>query len=165
MSKTKFIVPIKEMSGEFEKGSGIVMRKKKYRAPGGKVMREGVQETYRITHPRDYEANPPKGEELANITVFGQSRKLASEIINSAKFSEEELAAMSPEERAQVEKLQELLDNYQERFYAQFKRPDPEAPFEKKPRSGSAKLLRKQYSKLDNFIQAIIREKLINAQQ
>ena len=37
---------------------------------------------------------------------------------------------------------------------------DPEAPFEKKPRIGSSKLVRKQYGKLDNFIQALIREKL-----
>ena len=45
------------------------------------------------------------------------------------------------------------------RFYAQFKKPDPEAPFEKKLRPGASKLYRKQYSKLDTFIQALLRQK------
>ena len=57
------------------------------------------------------------------------------------------------------------LDDYTRRFYAQFKRPDPEAPFEKRPRPNSTKLLRKQYVKLDTFIQAIEREKIIYKQQ
>ena len=165
MTKVKFHAPVSEMNGEFEKGSGIIMRKKKYRAPNGKVLKEGTQESYKIVHPRDYEKTPPKGSELANIQLFGDSKRLASEIINSGKFTDEELAGMTAEERAHIEELRETLEVYRERFYAQFKRPDPEAPYEKKPRPGSGKLLRKQYSKLDNFIQAIIREKLINAQQ
>ena len=41
MTQIKFYAPVKEMNGEFEKGSGIVMRKKKYRAPNGAVLREG----------------------------------------------------------------------------------------------------------------------------
>ena len=67
---------------------------------------------------------------------------------------------MSLEQRAHIADLRAQLENYRTRFYAQFKKPDPEAPFEKKPRPGSTKLLRKQYAKLDNFMQAIIREKL-----
>ena len=70
---------------------------------------------------------------------------------------------MTPEQRTHVMDLCQQLDNYRKRFYAQFKKPDPEAPYEKKPRPGSMKLQRKQYAKLDNFIQAIIREKLTNA--
>ena len=160
MSQVTLQAPIKEMRGKVQKDSGFIMRKKTFRAPSGKVMREGVQESYKIVHPRDYAANPPKGEELANITIFGQSKQMASEIINSGKYTEEELSGMSAEERAHVEEMREILEVYRERFYAQFKRPDPEAPFEKKPRIGSSKLVRKQYSKLDNFIQALIREKL-----
>ena len=67
MTKIKFYAPVKEMNGEFEKGSGIIMRKKKYRAPNGAVLKEGVQESYKIVNPRDYEKNPPQGAELANI--------------------------------------------------------------------------------------------------
>ena len=160
MTQIKFYAPVKEMNGEFEKGSGIIMRKKKYRAPNGAVLREGVQESYKLVNPRDYEKNPPKGTELANIQLFSNSKRLASEIINSGKLTDEELAAMTPEERQKTLELRAELENCRNRFYAQFKRPDPEAPYEKKPRPGSTKLLQKQYAKLDNFIQAIIRERL-----
>ena len=44
MTQIKFYAPVKEMNGEFEKGSGIIMRKKKYRAPNRAVLREGVHE-------------------------------------------------------------------------------------------------------------------------
>ena len=159
MTKIKFYAPVKEMNGEFEKGSGIIMRKKKYRAPSGKVMKEGVQESYKIVNPRDYEKNPPQGAELANIKLFAQTKQLSSAIINSAKITDEELAAMTPEERAHIMDLRIKLEEYRKRFYAQFKRPDPEAPFEKKLKPGASVLRRKQYAKLDNFIQAIIREK------
>ena len=163
MTKVKFHEPVAEMNGEFEKGSGIIMRKKKYRAPNGKVLKEGIQESYKIVNPRDYEKNPPKGSELANIQLFGNSKRLASEIINSDKFTDDELAAMTPEERQRTFELRTQLEDFKKRFYAQFKRPDHEAPYEKKPRPGSMKLRQKQYAKLDNFIQAIIREKLKNS--
>ena len=158
MSKVEFIAPVKSMRGEFEKGSGVILRQKKYKAPNGTVLKEGVHESYKIVHPRDYEANPPKGAELANLQSFGDAKRVSSEIINSEKFTDEELAAMTPEQRAHIMELRQQLDNYRKRFYAQFKKPDPEAPLEKKPRPGSTKLLRKQYAKLDNFIQAIVRE-------
>ena len=159
MSQIEFYAPVKNMHGEFEKGSKIVMRQKKYRAPNGAVLKEGVQESYKIVNPRDYKKNPPQGAELANITSFAESKRISSEIINSEKITDDELAAMTPEQREHVRELRQQLDNYRKRFYAQFKKPDPEAPLEKKPRPGSMKLLRKQYAKLDNFIQAIIREK------
>ena len=164
MTKVKFHTPFAEMNGEFEKGSGIVLRKKKYRAPNGAVLREGTQESYKIVHPRDYEKTPPKGSELANIQLFSDSKRLTSEIINSGKFTDEELAAMTSEERQKTLELRAELENFKNRFYAQFKRPDPEAPCEKKLRPGSMILHKKQYAKLDNFIQAIFREKLKNSQ-
>ena len=158
MSKIEFYAPVKNMRGEFEKGSGVIIRQKKYRAPNGKVLKAGVHESYRIVHPRDYKLNPPQGAELANIQSFADSKRISSEIINSEKITKEELSAMTPEQRANILELRQQLDNYRKRFYAQFKKPDPEAPFEKKPHPGSTKLLRKQYTKLDNFIQAITRE-------
>ena len=163
MTKIKFIVPVQEMRGQFEKGSGIIMRKKKYRAPNGAVLKEGVQESYKIVNPRDYTKNPPKGAELANINLFTETKRLVSEIINSDKYTDEELASMTPEERAHIAELRQQLEDFRARFYAQFKRPDLEAPFEKKPDPNSTKFRRKQYTKLDNFIQAILRERLKSA--
>ena len=164
MSQIDFYAPVKTMNGRFEKGSNIVMRKKMYRAPNGAVLKEGVQESYKIVHPRDYKKNPPKGAELANINLFTHSKRLTSELFNSEKYTDDELAAMTPEQRTRVKVLRAQLESFRTRFYAQFKKPDPEAPYEKKPEPGSTKLRRKQYAKLDNFNQAIIREKLKNNQ-
>ena len=160
MSQIEFHIPVRTMRGKFGKEGKIIMRKKAFRAPTGAVLKEGVQESYVIEHPRDYEKNPPKGAELANLNLFGLTKQLSSEIINSEKYSDEELAVMTPEQRAHVAELRAQLMDFRARFYAQFKRPDHEAPFEKKPDPNSMKLKRKQYSKLDNFIQAIIRERL-----
>ena len=134
MTKVKLHAPVAEMHGEFEKNSGIIMRQKKYRAPNGAVLKVGVQESYKMAHPRDFDRTPAQGAELATMT---------------------------PEERAHIAELRLQLENYRTRFYAQFKKPDPEAPFEKKLRPGASKLYRKQYSKLDTFIQALLRQKTV----
>lgn len=160
MSQAELHSPFKSLRGNFEKNSGIVMRKKKYRAPNGAVLREGVQETYKIANPRDFDKTPPQGAELANMQSFGDISRLTTEIIRSERFSDAELALMTPEEQARILDLRAQLEDFRTRFYAQFKRPDPEAPFEKKPQPGSMKLYRKQYVKLDTFIQAILRERI-----
>lgn len=161
MSKVKLNVTMDELHGELVKNSGMIMRQKKYRALSGKVIAVGAQEVYKIVNPRDYELNPPKGAELANINLFTDSKSRATAIIRSARFTDDELAAMTLAERSSTLALREQLADYTRRFYAQFKRPDPEAPLEKQLRPGSSKLQRKQYRKLDTFIQAIEREKMI----
>ena len=165
MTKVKLHAPVAEMHGEFEKNSGIIMRQKKYRAPNGAVLKVGVQESYKIANPRDFDRTPAQGAELANMRSFGEVSRMTTEIIRSERYTAEELDTMTPEERAHVAELRLRLENYRTRFYAQFKnyaqfkKPDPEAPFEKKLRPGASKLYRKQYSKLDTFIQAILRQK------
>jgi len=163
MSQVRLNDVLDEAHGQFAKDSATILRRKKYRAPNGAVLRTGVQEAYKIVNPRDYEKTPPQGAELANIQLFADSKSRATDIIRSARFSDEELAAMTLAERSHILGLRAQLDDYTRRFYAQFKRPDPEAPFEKRPRPGSTKLLRKKYVKLDTFIQAIEREKIINS--
>ena len=160
MTKVKFHAPVAEMHGEFEKNSGIIMRQKRYRAPNGAVLKVGAQESYKIANPRDFTRTPPQGAERANMRSFGDVSLMTSEIIRSERYTAEELDAMTPEERAHIDELRLQLENYRTRFYAQFKRPDPEAPLQKKPDPGCTTLKRKQYAKLDTFIQAIIREKL-----
>ena len=132
MTKVKLHAPVAEMHGEFEKNSGIIMRQKKYRAPNGAVLKVGVQESYKIANPRDFDRTPAQGAELANMRSFGEVSRMTTEIIRSERYTDEELAAMTPEERAHVAELRLRLENYRTRFYAQFKNPDPEAPFEKK---------------------------------
>ena len=163
MSQAKLIVPVRELHGKLTKKGEIIMRQKKFRAPNGVVLKEGVQESYTLTNPRDFSKTPPRGAERANMRAFGDISLRASEIIRAGKLTENELIAMTPEQRAHVDELRRQLEDYRTRFYAQFKRPDPEAPFNKKTEPGSTVLKRKQYSKLDNFIQAILREKLKNS--
>ena len=159
MTKVKLHAPVAEMHGEFEKNSGIIMRQKKYRAPNGAVLKVGVQESYKIAHPRAVDRTPAQGAELANMCSFGEVSRMTTEIIRSERYTDEELAAMTPEERAHIAELRLQLENLRARFYAQFKKPDPEAPLEKKPQPGSSVLRRKQYSKLDTFIQALLRHR------
>ena len=162
MARVELSFPAENVHGKMDKKGKIIMRQKKYRAENGAVLQEGIQETYRVSNPRDFEKNAPKGAELANMRTFGDASLGSGELIRAGKYTEDELAAMTSEERAHVMELRQQLESFRKRFYAQFKQPDPEAPFEKKPRPGSTKLLQKQYAKLDNFIQAIIREKLKN---
>lgn len=160
MSQAELHSPFKSLRGNFEKNSGIVMRKKKYRAPNGAVLSEGVQETYKVANPRDFTQTPPQGAELDNMRSFGDISRMTTEIIRSEQYSDEQLAGMISDEQARILDLRAQLEDFRTRFYAQFKRPDPEAPFEKKPQPGSFVLRRKQYVKLDTFIQAILRERL-----
>lgn len=149
--------------GKPNKRSKMVLRQKKYRAESGKVMRTGAQEAFE-REPRDFEKTPPQGAELANMRSFGEASLASSELIRAGKMTDEELAALSEEERTRIVALREEFLALRKRFYAQFNHPDPEAPFEKTPRPGSIKLRRKQYSKIDTFIQAILRERARIAQ-
>ena len=158
MAKVELISIMDAVHGKMDKYGRVIMRQKKYRASNGAVLQEGVQETYVIKHPRDFDTTPPKGAELQNMRAFGDASSLAAQIIRSGKYTQEELADMTPEERTHVIELRLKLEDFRTRFYAQFKRPDPQAPFEKASKPGTTKLCRKQYIKLDNFIQAIIRE-------
>ena len=160
MSQVTLYAPVAEMHGKLEKNGTVVMRQKKYRAPNGAVLKVGVQEAYKVAAPRDFDKTPPQGAELTNMRAFGEVSRMATDIIRSERYTADELAAMTPEERARIDELRSQLENYRTRFYAQFKKPDPEAPFQKKLEPGAATLKRKQYSKLDTFIQALIREKL-----
>ena len=159
MSKVEFHDPVRTMRGKFEKEGKMILRKKTFRTPTGKVLGEGVQESYAILNPRDYKKKPPKNAELANMRSFAESKRISSDIINSEKFSDDDLAAMTLEQRARVLELRQQLEDFRERFYKQFKQPDPEAPFIKKLPGGASAPRRKQYMKLDNFIQAIVRER------
>ena len=159
MTKVKLHAPVAEMHGEFEKNSGIIMRQKKYRAPNGAVLKVGVQESYKVAYPRDFDKTPAKGAELANMRSFGEVSRMTTEIIRSERYTDEELAAMTPEERTHIAELRLQLENFRARFYAQFKKPDPEAPLEKNLQPGTSVLRRKQYSKLDTFIQAVLRHR------
>ena len=159
MARVELSYPAQNVHGKMDKRGKVIMRQKKYRAANGAVLSEGSQEAYYVSHPRDFEKNAPKGAELANMRTFGDASLCSGKLRRAGKCTAEELAAMTPEERTHVEELRAELEDLRRRFYAQFKKPDPEAPFEKKLQPGASVLRRKQYVKFDNFIQAIIRER------
>ena len=160
MSQITLNTPFENIHGKF--GKNVVMRQKKFRAPSGKVIFEGVKESYPIENPRDYVKNPPKGEELANIRLFGDVSRLTAQIINSEFYTDDELAAMTPEQREFVRTCREQLEDFKNRFLAQIKRPDPEAPLLKAKDPNSMLYKRKTYKTLRTFIQGIIRERIKN---
>ena len=158
MSQISLMPPFEGISGKF--GKNVIIRQKKFRAPNGKVLFKGAKESYPLTNPRDYSKNPPQGAELANINLFGDISRLAAQIINSASYTPDELAAMTEEEYNDVMNLQAQLADFQQRYVAQYKRPDPEAPFDNTPNPNSTVKRRKTYKTLRTFIQAILRERL-----
>ena len=163
MAKVDLSIAIDGIHGRPSKHSKIVMRRKKYRAESGKVVRKGAQEMFE-RDPRDFEKTPPQGAELANMRSFGDVSLATSALIRAGKMTEEEVAALPDEERARIMELREVMADFRKRFYAQFKKPDPEAPFEKKLKPGASVLRRMQYVKIDTFIHAILRERIRLAQ-
>ena len=163
MAKVELASIAEGIHGKMDKHGHVVMRQKKYRAPSGKVMKRGPQEAF-TRDPRDFDRTPAQGAELANMRSFGDVSLASSAIIRAGKMNDEELAALPEEERTRTMELREMFSEFHQRFYAQFKTADPEAPFEKKLRPGASKLRRRQYMKIDTFIQAILRERARLAQ-
>ena len=160
MAKVQLSSLAEEIRGKFNKLSVTVMRKKKYRAENGAVLSEGSQEAYDVVNPRNYKKNPPKGAELRNITSFGNASRQTTLIIRAAKYTDEELAAMSDSEREQTLAYRTQYQQFKARFLAQLKKPDPEAPVLPKTdpayNHNSTKIQRRQYRTLNTFIRAIL---------
>ena len=156
----------KNVSGKLNKRDNTILRQKKYRADNGAVLSYGSQEAYEIINPRDYKKNPPKGAELRNIRSFAEASRLTTQIIQAGKLSEEELATLPDDLRAQTEELRQQLAQFKARFVAQLKRPDPQAPILQKTdpqyNPNSEKIQRRQYCTLNTFIRAILLQSRIN---
>ena len=139
MAKIKHKPHIEEMIGAHSK-DGTVERRKVFRDYDGNVTRIGRLEAY-IPKSRNYRKNPIYFRERANMTAFGNASHLAQEFIDSMRNK----TPLPPEKQA-------LLDSYKARFYAQLNGPhDPIAP---KDKDGNYLV----YSRIDNFIRAVIRK-------
>ena len=155
------------MRGRLSRTSPTILRKKKYRADNGAVLNEGAQEAYDVLNPRNYKKNPPKGVELRNIQSFAEASRLTTLILRAGKYTDEELAAMSAEQRAQVMQHLDQLTHFKQRFKAQLLTPDPQAPILPKTdpayNTNSTKIQRRQYRTLNTFIRAMLLQELKNA--
>lgn len=164
MAKIKLHAAFTHIRGKLNKRDNTIMRQKKYRAESGKVINYGAQEAYEVLNPRDYKKNPPKGEELQNITSFAQASRLTTLIIQAGKLTDEEISTLPEPEQEQAQHRRQLFAHYKQRFNAQLKSPDPHAPVLKKTdpqyNPNSSKIQRRQYRTLNTFIRAILLQTL-----
>lgn len=130
MAKIHYIYPIESISGRLNKNRKRtpVQRRKVFRDEHGNVIGYGVDESYIVSQPRDYEKNPPTDAELANITTFQQA----------ATRAKQELA--DPERRAY----------WTARWHAQLKKGEKDAPIS--PVTHQPKI----YLRLDKFVISVL---------
>ena len=140
MAKIFFSPGIDKTIGAFDgKRHEFITRQKHLHDYDGRVTKECPVEGYLQKNKRDYERNPPKGGELANIRHFGEASKQAK-VLNDA-FKSQDFA--SDEQRA-------LVEQYRTRFLAQLKgKADSQAPRDKEGKQ-------RHYYRFDNFIRAMI---------
>ena len=114
-----------------------IHRIKRFRDARGRIIGVGVQETFDITHPRDWKRKPARGEEKMNQDYFKQASILADQALNDPKLNE----------------------YWQRRFEAQLSanrgsKPDPFALYD--PRTGT----KKRYKRFDAFVRTMIMQEL-----
>lgn len=161
MARVVLSQPVAEIHGAFTKGGEIINRQKKYRDEQGRVVHEGVQESYAIRHPRDFKTNPKTGAELANHTCWTEACRRASQILQAGQEggpTQLQLAVRKIEQVPDyysIEDARVLYEDFRLRFRAQLpnvrgKKADAAAPID--PHTGRGK----RYAQLPNFIRAIL---------
>lgn len=145
MAEVIYQDPVKEIRGALAK-HGVINRRKLYRDEKGRVIHEGTPEAYRVKHPRDWDKNPPQGEELKKINRFREACCLTKELMQAA----------NPDSTV-TDEIREQYNAYRLRYQQQLgRKPDPQAP--RDPKTGRPK----HYYRLDNFIRAMIYQDLKN---
>jgi hypothetical protein len=128
MAKPDLIFPVESLRGKITKKSKTVFRRKGAYDENGNLIAQCAQESYVIENPRDWKKNPPKGAEkqrLDNWTVACRRAKI--------ELQDDVLAA-----------------EWKQRFQAQLKNPETDAPIDPKTRKP------KTYIRLDCFVRAAI---------
>ena len=181
MAEVKLQIPFDEIHGAIEK-HGIISRQKKYRDEKGRIIHEGKQEAYAVSHPRDFKKNPPQGEELKHHNRWREACHRTSQILaagqpKSVKGTSQD-PDLTPEERqahAEVERVLkqtshipdyytpeealQLYNEYKARYEKQLpnirgRHPDPQAPIDR--HTGNPK----RYLQLPAFIRAMLYQTL-----
>lgn len=142
MGKIIYLDPVDEIRGRLVK-DGAIHRCKVYRDENGVIRGTAAKETYYMKNPRDWNKIPPKEKELAHQLNFQQACNETKEILKSSK----------PDYAATEEEIARLR-YWKERFQAQLKKGEKEAPVDPKTQQ------HKIYLRLDNFIRACILRQL-----
>ena len=142
MAQTVFNDHVREMHGAYTK-DGTIHRRKTFRDSNGKVKGQGVNESYKIMNPRDWKKKPAKGKELEHQLHFQQACAETKRILLAAK----------PDATPTEDELANLR-YWQDRFNAQLKKGEPEAPID--PNTHKHKI----YLRLDAFIRTCLLRQL-----
>ena len=149
MAKTVYNDHVREMHGAYTK-DGTIHRRKTFRDSNGKVKGLGVNESYKIMNPRDWKKKPATGKELEHQLHFQQACAETKRILLAAKL--EAYAAAHPDTSPAAPTAEDLatLRYWQDRFNAQLKKGEPEAPIDPNTHK------RKIYLRLDAFIRTCL---------
>ena len=165
MARVELTTPFEEIHGAFSKTDKVINRQKKFRDDSGRVIQIGHQEAYAIKHPRNFKKNPPKGAELANISLWQEACRRASQILLWSQPGGPTELQLRIRQMNKVqdcytaEEAQALYTSYKERFNAQLPgvrgtHPDQYAPIDKITLTG------KRYIQFPSFLRAMLYHEL-----
>ena len=132
MAEVTFIAPVAKIEGKLNQKDKTVFRKKVARDDQGRVIAEMKQEVYVVQHPRDWKKKPAEGAEKLKLDRWKEACAKTKQILDD------------PEQRAL----------WQQRWQAQLKKAEPDAPID--PRTNRPKI----YIKFDCYVRAIIHRSL-----
>ena len=155
MAQTEYNDHVREMHGAYTK-EGTIHRRKTFRDSDGRIKGQGVNESYKIMNPRDWKKKPATGKELEHQQHFQQASAETKRILLASK--PEVYAAAHNGAMPTAEDLA-TLQYWQDRFEAQLKKGEPEAPIDPNTRK------HKIYLRFDAFIRTCLLRKLKAANQ
>lgn len=128
MAQSNLIFPVESLHGKITKNGKTVFRRKQAYDANGNVIAQCAQESYVVENPRDWTKNPPKGAEKQRIDNWTTACQ-----------------------RAKAELMDEALRTaWQQRWEAQLKQPEADAPIDPKTQKP------KVYIRLDCYVRAAI---------
>lgn len=128
MAEVTFIAPVAKIKGKLHQKDRTVFRKKMVRDDEGRIIAEMKQEAYVVKHPRDWKKNPAIGAEKAKLDRWKEACAQTKQILDD------------PDQRAL----------WQERWQAQLKKAETDAPIDPRTRK------RKIYIKFDCYVRSIV---------
>ena len=132
MANYKTIAPVEGITGKLNKKDKTVFRQKIARDSDGRVICPIQKEVYVVQHPRDWNKNPAKGAEKLKQDRWAEASAKTKQILDD------------PEQRAL----------WQQRWQAQLKKAEPDAPID--PRTNRPKI----YIKFDCYVRTKIHRSL-----
>ena len=126
MANYKTIAPVEGITGKLNKKDKTVFRQKIARDSDGRVICPMQKEVYVVQHPRDWKKKPAKGAEKLKQDRWAEASAKTKQILDD------------PEQRAL----------WQERWQAQLKKAEPDAPVDR--RTGKRKI----YIKFDCYVRS-----------